>query len=89
MADIEIGMNVSAKLYLTVRGAPLSTAFDRNQILAVEEDEEGAVIVCSAASSGVKYRVPIQETKADVDRAIKDADEYKAAAISTIQSMLD
>ena len=94
MADIEIGLDISAKLYLHITGNELPTAFQVKQIADVKEGELGTIVTYAELvlpfSSGMStYDYVVEESVEDIQRALDDAKMYRDAAIEKINSMLE
>ena len=94
MENIEIGIDIVAKLYLHVTGNDLPTPFEVKKITAVEEKDLGTVITYveppnrfSSSVSSMEYIV--DESVEDINKAIEDSKRYRDAAIDTINSMLE
>lgn len=94
MTDVEIGIDISAKLYLHVTGNELPTAFQVKGIADVKEGELGTIITYSELippmESGLSmYEYIVDESVEDIQRALDDAKMYRDAAIEKINSMLE
>ena len=86
-------MTVVGKLYLHCVGLDKPTAFDIKYIDGVEESEVGTVIQYYDIAPGARQRTlfpfVVEESKEDIEEAIKEATSYRDAALETINSMLD
>ena len=89
-------MTVVGKLYLHCVGLDLPTAFDIKYIDSIEEGEVGTVInyydtdpTARNSQDRVKFPYLVEESKEDIEEAIKEATSYRDAALETINSMLD
>lgn len=96
VTDIEIGVSVIPRLYLHCIGMELPTPFNVSSIEGIEEGEMGTIIRYKDAVYGnppysdktciTPYYVT--EKKEDIEKAIEKAEQYRSAAIETINSLL-
>lgn len=91
--NVEIGIDIVAKLYLHVMGSEKPTAFQAKWIGDVKEGELGTTIsyieprqYLFSGAEVVEYVV--EESVDDVRHALDDAKMYRDAAIEKINSML-
>lgn len=94
MTDIEIGIDINAKLYLHIAGGEQPTAFQARWIVDVKEGELGTVVSYVEPrqmlfSNGEVVEYVVDEPVEEVQKALDDAKMYRDAAIEKINSMLE
>lgn len=98
MTNVEIGMTVTANLYLTCAGSKVRIGFDASKIRDVIEAAIGGTVLMyedtehtpfDPADKEYVHAYVVEESKKDIEEAIKEAASYKDAAINTISSMTD
>ncbi len=95
MHNIEIGMNVVAKLYLHTLGLDETpVGFEVRRIKDIEETEVGTVIIYldnenKYESSLNEYSYIVSESKTDIEEAIKEATSYRDAALKAINDAIE
>lgn len=97
MHNIEIGMTVVGKLYLHCVGLDKPTAFDIRYIEGVEDGDAGTVVKYLDKVYGsndyenkrVSMPFLVEESREEIEEAIKEAESYRDAALEKINSMLE
>lgn len=82
MQDIEIGIDIVAKLYLHVASNDLPSPFEVKKITDVKEGELGTIVTYSG------HDFIVTESVEDIKKSIEDAQAYRDAAINAINLML-
>ena len=94
MADIEIGIDINAKLYLHITGCEVPTAFEVKWIGDVKDGDLGTIVSYIEPrqhlfSNGEVVEYVVEESVEDIQQALDDAKMYRDAAIEKINSMLE
>ena len=96
MTNVEIGVTVTSYLYLTSVGSKIRIGFDASKIKDIVEAAVGGTILMyediehtpvDGPDKEYVHAYVVEESKKDIEDAIKEAASYKDAAINTISSM--
>lgn len=87
--DIEIGIDIVAKLYLHTDGNDLPTPFDAKRITNIREIDFGTVIAYKEPKSERVFEYIVDESEEKIRSAMLDAETYRDIAISAINSALE
>lgn len=93
MTDIEIGMNVVAKLYLHILDNEFPTPFEAHKIDKLENSDFGTIVFykeMADVSSDIKpVTYIVSETIEEINEALHDAKKFRDAGLNAIRSMLN
>ena len=89
MTDIEIGMNVVAKLYLHIIGNGLPTPFEAHKMAMLEDSDFGTVIHYEEYPGAEPTSIIVNESREEINEALEEAAKYRDAGLNAIQSMLE
>ena len=83
MSDVKIGIKIQPSIYVTVKGLNIVVPMDISLINDVVDVESETIIYYN------DYVFNVFEKKEDIEKAMRDAAEYKQKGVDYINSLLE